>query len=245
MKPYYEAHGLRLYNGDCRVVMESLTDERFDICLTDPDYGIGKQEVHQGGAVSYGEKFSPDVYGEVVWPMIEQAEALVEDGWVWAWQSLTYHKHFHEWFPRDYRLFASTKNFVIYRPTPVQWSWDPILFWQVGKPKKKPRAGDRDWHVANSAGAIGKEKQFHPTHKQVDICQYILGRLCESTKVIDPFCGSGTALIAAYNLGIEAVGIEIEEEYCEKTAQRIETITSQGVLNFGSAEESEQYSLIE
>lgn len=74
-----------------------------------------------------------------------------------------------------------------------------------------------------------KRRPDHPTPKPVGLME----RLVEKTSgvVADPFAGSGSTLIAAANQGRKAVGVEIEERYCELIASRL----SQGVLDFGSA----------
>lgn len=72
----------------------------------------------------------------------------------------------------------------------------------------------------------------HPTQKNLSATQSLVARLRESSSpVLDPFAGVGTTLVAAKNLGRKAIGIEIEERYCEIAAERL----SQGVLALDGA----------
>lgn len=74
------------------------------------------------------------------------------------------------------------------------------------------------------AGAHAREKReerLHPTQKPVRLMSWCLSFLPEDGEVWDPFCGSGTTLVAAKAAGRRAVGIEIEERYCEIAADRL------------------------
>lgn len=60
----------------------------------------------------------------------------------------------------------------------------------------------------------------HPTEKPLPLLHDLLGMVGETSEVLDPFMGSGSTLRAAKDLGRNAVGIEIEERYCEIAAER-------------------------
>jgi len=72
------------------------------------------------------------------------------------------------------------------------------------------------------------EATGHPTQKPVRLIQRLLS-MRPGNAVVDPFAGSGTTLVAAKALGRRAIGIEIEERYCEIAARRL----SQEVFSFG------------
>jgi site-specific DNA-methyltransferase (adenine-specific) len=62
-------------------------------------------------------------------------------------------------------------------------------------------------------------KVLHPSAKPVSLMRWVIGR-CPLGTIIDPYMGSGTTLVAAKSLGRHAIGIEIEERYCETAANR-------------------------
>jgi site-specific DNA-methyltransferase (adenine-specific) len=79
------------------------------------------------------------------------------------------------------------------------------------------------------------ESNGHPCPKPIGVWRKIIARGSVSTDdlLFDPFCGSGTTLVAAKSMNYHAIGIELSERYCEITAKRL----AQGSL-FETATES-------
>jgi site-specific DNA-methyltransferase (adenine-specific) len=101
-------------------------------------------------------------------------------------------------------------------PTPWGNSYEPCLT------RGFPGGGRQHLTALNSF-----KGQQHPTQKPITIMSWIVGRTPDGV-ICDPYLGSGTTLCAAKDLGRQAIGIEIEERYCEIAATRL----SQEVLPF-------------
>ena len=89
---------------------------------------------------------------------------------------------------------------------------------------------DQDYRVSNGerppSAQSGPRQNFHPTVKPLALMCYIIKLLAPpgDPVLLDPFAGSGSTLAAAKQLGIRAIGIEKEAEYCEIARRRIEAI---------------------
>lgn len=226
------AEGVILHLGDCHEVLAGLPKcLRVDAVVTDPPFCVGfKYESHDDRPEAY-EAFGG--YGSWIWARIERAERLCSPGSpIFVWQAAPNLRRLHEWFPRDWRLFCAAKNFVQMRPTPMQWSFDPILvWWTPGEKGWSAGTATRDFHIANTAPIIATpdniEKQ-HPCPRPLDQAIHIVEQWCKPrSTILDPFMGSGTTGVAAVRLGRKFLGIEIEPRYFDIACRRIAKVLSQ------------------
>ncbi len=219
MKPYYEDEFTTLYHGDCRGATEWLGA---DVLVTDPPYGIGwtrgvhsarASKAHGGIAndhdtalrdwvlVSWGDKPAV-VFGSLYAPFPPGVRHLL------VWEK-----------PADSGVVGSTTG---YRR-------DVEAVFLCGRwPKRAAKWGSVLRSGRGGAGAAAA-KAGHPHTKPVDVLCTLLGR--SAGLVADPFAGTGSTLIAAKSLSRRAIGVEIDERYCEIAAKRL----SQNVLDLGGA----------
>jgi len=210
LEPYYKDDWCTIYHGDCREILPEL--DRVDLVLTDPPYGIGFNEYENYNDKSIG-------YKDFIWPICEQCEVLIENGWMCVFQAA---KKCREWaviFPREWRLLACPKTFVqIFKVKGPTWGTDYALLWPVGEPLQRGKG--RDWKVSDTANM--KFHRGHPCARPLEQIIYLSNCLSEvGNTILDPFMGSGTTLVAAKQLNRKAIGIEIEEKYCEIAVERL------------------------
>jgi hypothetical protein len=209
--PYYEENGITIYHGDCRHVLPSL--QKADLLLTDPPYGIGF--VHHAKNIPHATRFSeiPVIGDDVAFDpnfLFDMGRHLI------LWGANHYaHKlpPSAGWLVWDKRENVGSKDMG-----------DCELAWtDFGGSVRK---FDHLWDGFNKRSERGIPR-VHPTQKPVALMKWCMVQSRDTCQtILDPFMGSGTTLRAAKDLGRKAIGIEIEERYCEIAAKRL----SQGVL---------------
>lgn len=210
MKPFYQHGGITIYCGDCRDVLPSVVA---DVVVTDPPYGHGSTP-KRGGSSAGSLDYSCGSGGVVLpWDVADDSWLELWDGPAAVFMSVA----------RCFEVAAKMRadGMLVYvktNPHPNGSSFEPCLTRGFG-------VGAR--HIAAYNAANG---QLHPTQKPLDVMTFVVERAPEGT-VLDPFCGSGTTLVAAKNLGRRAIGVEINEQFAEIASQRL----SQEVLDLGAA----------
>lgn len=210
--PYYEHAGITIYHGDCREILPSLS---YDCIVSDPPYGID-YESHHANSIAYGkivgdaEAFDPQhLLGgrAILWGGNNYANALPLGGWV-VW---------------DKRVTPAA-DAILGSPFELAWASNTKLY----KIIRQQHGGAKNADAPR--GDVANAPRFHPTQKPVAVMTPCIDWV-GSGVVCDPYMGSGSTLIAAKALNRQAVGIEIEERYCEIAAKRL----AQEVFDFEGA----------
>ncbi len=211
MTPYYDKGGITIYHADCRDVLPSLPVVPVDLILTDPPYGIAHSS-------SFGATWqNTTIAGD--------DDTACRD-WVLTWARArgVPAACFGSWkVPKP----IGTRAVLVWDKGPAfgmgdlsfPWkpSWEEIYI--IGDGWK----GTRDEGVLRGHLVVSWESKGrrHPHEKPVSLMAYLLSKI-EAERVLDPFAGTGSTLRAAKDRGLKAVGIEIEERYCEIAARRLE-----------------------
>lgn len=223
IQPYLENDGVTLYHGDCRDVLPELQSEAFDLALTDPPYLVsytGRWDSDLRAIEGDSDPSWIDPVFTEVWRVLKRDSLCLSfygwphaDAFLGTWKAIGF---------RPISLIALLKHHWGFgRFTRAQHETAYLL--AKGHPERPAQAISDvlDWGQVSPL--------LHPNQKPLGAISKLIATYTPRTAcVLDPFCGSGTTLIGARALGRSAVGIEIEERFCEVAALRL----SQQVLNF-------------
>lgn len=193
-KPYYSDDLVTIYHGDCREWMPEA-----DLLVTDPPYGIAVEtdRTKTFGLWRSRREWMP-VHGDDG-PF--DPSAFLSFGRIVLWGG---------------------NNFAPSLPIGGWLVWDKVNAPPLGSPCEMAWTNVtrriflyREPRPSTDAGAV-----LHPTQKPVALMRWSIDRVGGTGTILDPFMGSGTTLVAAKSLGRKAIGIEIEERYCEIAARR-------------------------
>lgn len=225
MKPYYEHAGMVIYHGDCREILPTLP--KVDLVLTDPPYG---ETTHAGarsandidGRLIHFQSISDD-------DLLSLARQFVEKASRWVVMTCDWRHAVR----LESECASLVRLGVWVKPNGApQFTGDrPGTGWEAVAVLHRP--GKKRWNGGghHAVWTYPIEQGEHPTQKPLRLIKRWLADFSEDGEtILDPFMGSGTTLVAAKQLNRRAIGIEIEERYCEIAAKRL----SQEVFDFGS-----------
>jgi DNA modification methylase len=219
--PFYADGAVTIYHGDCRDILPAIGSESVDLIVTDPPYGI---EFRSNFRVAT-PRFSPiagDVGVDVSW--LSDAVRVLRD------TSAAYIATRWDVFPiwaEAVAMQMDLKNCIVWAKPgggmgDLEGDYCPeheFLVYAV-KGRHILRGGriGNVWRVAKDPPASYE----HPTQKPVGLLHRAIEKSSDAgALVLDPFMGSGSTLRAAKNLGRRAIGIELEERYCEVAVRRL------------------------
>lgn len=207
MTPYYSQDGIVIYHGDCREVLPCLTTPA--AIVTDPPFNVGKDYgTHQ-------DDMTDGAYEELLCLV---AGVCFFQGWVTPTVQLE----------RFVRLLGCAAHPVVVRrgaQGPIRFGWsDQFLLLLVrGKPAKPVSNVWDGIRLPDEGYYYTGEAYGHPGTTAEGVMARLVDLLVPmGTLVVDPFVGTGTTLVAAKRLGRKAIGIELEERYCEIAAKRLQ-----------------------
>lgn len=236
MTPFFRGYGVTIYQGDCREILPALPQGRngAGLLLTDPPYGTSTGVTgHRVRSLDINE-VSQDAPADV--PLIAQGLAA-------AWSALRFYRHAYVFGPFE---LSSLK----YAGAVCELIWDKEIatMGNLAIPwgQRHERIGFAIRHdgvkaaTRNGGGLAARLRRGsvlryqrpnasgasrHPTEKPVALLRELIE--CSSLpgdEVLDPFMGSGSTLVAAALEGRTAVGVDVEEAWCEAAARRVEAV---------------------
>lgn len=228
---YYEDDLVTLYHGDCREVLASMEDESADCVLTDPPYSAETHEWTRTNNTAYGRRGNRVLSGTINFGSITLDDLTlslaemgrISSGWVVSHLDFRHAFTFDATPPPGLRLLRigvwvkTNPNPQISGDRPAQ-GWEAIAY--LHRSDRRP-----SWSGGGKAANFvlpSDQGTGHPTAKPPALAGALIRLFTNpGDLILDPFAGSGTTLRAAKDEGRRAIGVELDERYCEIAAKRL------------------------
>jgi site-specific DNA-methyltransferase (adenine-specific) len=246
---YYSDDAVYIIHADCRDILPLIPDKSIDLVLTDPPYGITSNK--------WDTPLSPQELWKLIKPVAKSYVLTAGQPYSSFLVAYQFELFKHEWIWVKNRgsNFANTVREPMKEHEHIlffsegKWVYNPQMQPRNGSGGNRIKYGvafrtnspnyrefeDKEarilpeLRVPSSVQYFNTQVGLHPTQKPEGLFRYLLLTYSETGQtIIDPFMGSGTTAIAAKYLNRKFVGIEVEEQYCEIAAKRLDQ--SQSVM---------------
>jgi len=214
-------------------VMRLMDGIKADMMFTDPPYGVNYEGGHfHSGDVNIKRKREKlaDDDTTAIYPAFLPVALSVVDGPCYMWfagsKARDVYNAVHDNACEVHALIIWHKTNATYAAMNAQYKQrhEPCLYF-------KPKGSTLRWCGETTEATVWSQdrdgiNEFHPTQKPVALAAKAIGNH-EAVNVLDMFCGSGSTLIAAEQLGRKCYGMEISPQYCDVIVKRWENLTGE------------------
>lgn len=200
------------YNMDCMDYMKGLPDNAFDLAIVDPPYGGGSEGSIKRTGGKWASKFGNKIE---------------------SWDLVPSSAYFRELFRVSKNQIIWGGNYFSLPPSKSFIIWDKVNISENFTMAMCEYA----WSSFNVNAKIIRllpqqyTARIHPTQKPVALYKWLLANYAKpGDRILDTHLGSGSSRIAAYDMGFDFVGIELDPDYFKAEEERFRNHCAQGDL---------------
>lgn len=201
-----------VYNTDCLEAMRAMPDKAFDLAIVDPPYGIGEINQSEGRGK----------YGEYRWNDSRPTDAYFAELRRVSVDQIVWGANYYNCFDADGGSIVWFKD----NPHPTVSDCE-IASVSVGKRVASVKVSHQQF-ITTYEGQAGR---IHPCQKPVALYKWLLQNYAKpGDTILDTHLGSGSSRIAAYDLGFDFTGYELDTDYFNAQEERFARHVAQGNL---------------